>query len=120
MYKHSTSRLIIGTSLYARENGIRDYPIEYTDIDKWLIQSGRALSELTDEYKSFASDVKKESKNTKARHLEKSATTGLLRSQISQKNDRQDEKTRPIVRDRQEILVDLLSRKRIPLPGGFL
>ncbi|MBM3575532.1 MAG: replication initiator protein A [Alphaproteobacteria bacterium] len=63
---------------------------------------------------------KKESKNTKARHLENSTPTGLLGSQISQKNDRQDEKTRPIVRDRQEILVDLLSRKRIPLPGGFL
>jgi glycosyltransferase involved in cell wall biosynthesis len=62
MYKHSTSRLIIGTSLYARENGIRDYPIEYTDIDNWLIQSESALSELTNEYKSFASDVKKESK----------------------------------------------------------
>jgi glycosyltransferase involved in cell wall biosynthesis len=62
MYKHSTSRLIIGTSLYARENGLRDYPVEYTDIDNWLIQSGRALSELTDEYKSFASDVKRESK----------------------------------------------------------
>jgi len=63
---------------------------------------------------------KSESKNTKARYLEKSATTGLLGSQISQKNDRQDEKIRPILRDRQEILVDLLSRKRIPLPGGFL
>jgi glycosyltransferase involved in cell wall biosynthesis len=62
MYKHSTSRLIIGTSLYARENGIRDYPIEYTDIDNWLIQNGRALSELTDEYKRFASDVKREAK----------------------------------------------------------
>jgi len=62
MYKHSTSRLIIGTSLYAREYGLRDYPIKYTDIDNWLIQTGRAVSELTDEYKSFTSEVTRESK----------------------------------------------------------
>lgn len=62
MYKHSTSRLIIGTSFYARENGLCDYPIDYRDISDWLAETGRALNEVTDEYEKFSSEVERESK----------------------------------------------------------
>lgn len=63
---------------------------------------------------------KSESKNTKALPLEEISTNKLLKASFSQPNDCHDEKARAVVRNRQEVLVDLLSRKRIPLPGGFL
>jgi glycosyltransferase involved in cell wall biosynthesis len=61
MYKHSTSRLTIGTSHYAREWGLCDHPAQYRETDDWLAETGRALSKETPEYGLFTRDVKRES-----------------------------------------------------------
>jgi hypothetical protein len=67
MSKHATSRLMIGTSLYARENGLVDSPTEGLGIDDWLTETGKALSEVTDEYRKFVCDVKRETEMNKKR-----------------------------------------------------
>ncbi len=61
MYKHSTSRLIVGTSLYARESGFRDHPNDYEDIDGWLTETKRTLTANSIEFRKFSSNVDKES-----------------------------------------------------------
>ena len=60
MYKHATSRLMIGTSLYARENGLLDSPTEVIGINGWSAETGKALSEVSGEYQRFVCDVRRE------------------------------------------------------------
>lgn len=60
MYKHATSRLMIGTSLYARENGLLDSPKEHIQIDNWLAETGKALSDVNAEYRKFVHELKRE------------------------------------------------------------
>ena len=65
MYKHTTSRLVIGTSLYARENGLLDSPSEYIRIDDWLAKTRKELSKITVAYEKFVHDVERETEMIK-------------------------------------------------------
>jgi len=61
IYRHSTSRLIVGTSLYARESGFRDHPNNHEDMDGWLTETKGTLTANNIEYRKFSSNVEKES-----------------------------------------------------------
>ena len=65
MYKHTTSRLVIGTSLYARENGLLDSPSEYIRIDDWLAKTRKELSKITVADEKFVHDVERETEMIK-------------------------------------------------------
>lgn len=60
MYRHTTSRLMIGTSLYAREVGFHDAPIEKLDSADWLNNTRDNLSKISVEYERFVREVQKE------------------------------------------------------------
>lgn len=88
MYRHSTSRLMIGTSLYARETGLRDVPTEKLDSDDWLNTTQASLSKISTEYARFVREVHEENVLNMALSRQRSIRNILQLTQIAIKQPR--------------------------------